>query len=59
MSDKKQKNKTMDKIDKNLESKIKELVKNNKIIEALKLIQDELKLGLRNSKELLDKYRKL
>ena len=49
----------MDKIDKNLESKIKELVKNNKIIEALKLIQDELKLGLRNSKELLDKYRKL
>ena len=47
----------MDKISKDLEQKIIELVKANKPIEAVTLVHDELKLGLKESKDLVDKYR--
>ena len=47
----------MEKISKDLEQKIIELIKANKVIEAITLVQNELKLGLRGSKELVDKYR--
>lgn len=44
-------------ISKELENKIKELVKQAKVIEAITLVQKELKQGLRVSKEIVDKYR--
>lgn len=47
----------MDKISKDLEQKIIELVKANKPIEAVTLVHDELKLGLKESKDLVDTYR--
>lgn len=45
-------------ISKELEGKIKLLIKQGKPIEAVSLVQQELQLGLRNSKEIVDKYRK-
>lgn len=47
----------MEKLDKTIEEKIKELVNQNKIIEAISFIQNELQLGLRKSKEIVDKYK--
>jgi hypothetical protein len=47
----------MEKISEELEKKIIDLVKQNKLIEAVALVQEELKLGLRLSKEIVDKYR--
>ena len=47
----------MAEISKELEEKIKLLVKQGKPIEALSLVQQELQLGLRNSKEIVDRYR--
>ena len=47
----------MAEISKELEEKIKFLVKQGKPIEALSLVQQELQLGLRNSKEIVDRYR--
>jgi len=44
-------------ISKKLEEKIKSLLKQGKPIEAVSLVQQELQLGLRNSKEIVDKYR--
>ena len=44
-------------INKELEEKIKLLIKQGKPIEAVSLVQQELQLGLRNSKEIVDKYR--
>lgn len=49
----------MDKINKDLEQRIIELVKANKPIEAVSLVHDELKLGLKESKDLVDKYRSI
>lgn len=49
----------MDKINKDLEQRIIELVKANKTIEAVSLVHDELKLGLKESKDLVDKYRSI
>ena len=43
-------------IPKELENQIKQLVKQNKVIEAVALVQKELKQGLRISKEIIDKY---
>ncbi|NOU18976.1 MAG: hypothetical protein HOO91_15580 [Bacteroidales bacterium] len=48
----------MEKISDELEQKVIELIKKNKIIEAVAIVQNELKLGLRISKEIVDKYRK-
>jgi hypothetical protein len=47
----------MAEISKELEEKIKLLIKQGKPIEAVSLVQQELQLGLRNSKEIVDKYR--
>jgi hypothetical protein len=47
----------MTEINKELEEKIKLLIKQNKPIEAVSLVQQKLQLGLRNSKEIVDKYR--
>lgn len=47
----------MEKLSKELEQKVIELVKANKVIEAVTLVQNELKLGLKNSKDIVDKYR--
>jgi len=47
----------MEKISAELEQKIIELVKSNKMIEAVTLVQEELQLGLRVSKEIVDRYR--
>ncbi|QIA08850.1 hypothetical protein [Draconibacterium halophilum] len=47
----------MAEINKELEEKIKLLIKQGKPIEAVSLVQQELQLGLRNSKEIVDKYR--
>jgi hypothetical protein len=47
----------MEKISEELEKKIIDLVNQNKLIEAVALVQAELKLGLRQSKEIVDKYR--
>jgi ribosomal protein L7/L12 len=48
----------MEKLNKELESKVKELVKQGNVLEAVKLVQQVLKCGLRNSKEIVDSYRK-
>jgi hypothetical protein len=40
-----------------LENQIKALLKENKIIEAIALVQKELQLGLRVSKDIVDQYR--
>jgi hypothetical protein len=47
----------MEEISKELEQKIIELVKQNRLIEAVALVQNELNLGLKISKEIVDKYR--
>jgi hypothetical protein len=47
----------MAEISKELEAKIKLLVKQGKPIETVSLVHQELQLGLRNSKEIVDKYR--
>jgi hypothetical protein len=47
----------MEKISPELERKIIELVKQNKIVEAVTIVLKELNLGLRISKEIVDKYR--
>ncbi len=47
----------MEKIDIELEKKIIELINKNKVIEAISLVQNELNLGLKVSKEIVDKYR--
>ena len=44
-------------INKKLEALIKNLVKQGKVVEAIALVQKELKQGLRVSKEIVDKYR--
>ncbi len=49
---------TMQKLNKKMEKKVIELVKQNKIIEAMSFVQKELLLGLRKSKEIVDQYRK-
>ena len=48
----------MEELDKIIEKKVIELVSQNKIIEAVGFVQKELKLGLKKSKEIVDKYRK-
>ncbi|MEM8527385.1 MAG: hypothetical protein AAGG68_22280 [Bacteroidota bacterium] len=45
------------KITKELEDQIKQLVKQGKVVEAVALVQKEMKPGLRVSKEIVDKYR--
>ena len=40
-----------------LEQKIIKLIKQNKAIEAVALVQKELQLGLRSSKEIVDKLK--
>ena len=40
-----------------LENQIKALLKENKIVEAIALVQKELQLGLRVSKDIVDQYR--
>lgn len=52
-----QKTRQMEKLSVELEQKVIELVKQNKITEAVLLVQTELKLGLKNSKDLVDQYR--
>jgi hypothetical protein len=47
----------MGKISSELENKIIEFIKQNKVIEAVALVLKELKLGLKESKEIVDKYR--
>lgn len=47
----------MEKLSTELEQKVIELIKANKVIEAVTLVQNELKLGLKNSKDIVDKYR--
>jgi len=49
----------MENISKELEQKIIELIKQNKSIEAVALVKNELNLGLKQSKEVVDKYRSL
>jgi hypothetical protein len=44
-------------ISKELEEKILKLLKEGKPIEAVALVQQELQLGLRKSKEIVDDYR--
>ena len=45
-------------INKELEEKIKLLIKQGKPIEAVSLVQQELQLGLKKSKDIVDEYRK-
>lgn len=45
------------KISAELENQIKALLKENKIIEAIALVQKEMQLGLRVSKDIVDQYR--
>ena len=44
-------------ISKELEEKILKLIKEDKPIEAVALVQKELQLGLRKSKEIVDDFR--
>lgn len=44
-------------LNKELENQVKQLVKQGKVIQAVALVQKELKQGLRVSKEIVDKYR--
>ena len=41
-------------ITKELEERIKALIKAGKTVEAVKLVQEEMKCGLKNSKEYVD-----
>lgn len=47
----------MQKLNQDTEQQLIALVKNNKFIEAMTLVQSELKLGLKESKDIVDKYR--
>ncbi|MCD4680801.1 MAG: hypothetical protein K8S00_10480 [Bacteroidales bacterium] len=47
----------MKKINKELEEKVKVLVKANKAVEAVMLVQKKLALGLKLSKEIVDRYK--
>jgi ribosomal protein L7/L12 len=47
----------MENINKESEEKIIALVKENKIVEAISLVQKVLQLGLKASKDIVDKYR--
>ena len=47
----------MEKLSKELVEKIKELLKEDKAVEAVSLVQSEMGLGLRKSKEIVDLYR--
>ena len=47
----------MENISSELEQQIIKLIEQNKVIEAVTLVQNELKLGLKVSKEVVDKYR--
>jgi hypothetical protein len=47
----------MENISIELEKKIIDLVRQNKITAAIALVQNELKLGLKISKDIVDKYR--
>jgi len=47
----------MENISKELEEKIIELIQKNNSIEAVALVHKELNLGLKESKDLVDKYR--
>jgi hypothetical protein len=47
----------MENISAELEQKIIELIKQNKLLEAVAIVQNELKLGLKISKEIVDKYK--
>ncbi len=47
----------MEKISEELEKKIIELIKKGSFIEAVALVHNELKLGLKESKDIVDKYR--
>ncbi len=47
----------MAEISKELEARIKLLNKKGKPIETVSMVQQELQLGLRNSKDIVDKYR--
>ena len=47
----------MQNISKELEEKIITLVKQNKFVEAVSLVLKELQLGLKESKDIVDKYR--
>jgi hypothetical protein len=47
----------MENLNKELEAKIIALVKENKIVEAVSLVQKLLQLGLKVSKDIVDKYR--
>jgi hypothetical protein len=47
----------MENLNKELEAKIIALVKENKIVEAVSLVQKVLQLGLKVSKDIVDKYR--
>ena len=49
----------MQKISKDLEQQIIGLIKNNKVIEAVSLVHDTLKLGLKESKDIVDSYRNM
>jgi ribosomal protein L7/L12 len=43
-----------DLLDNQIEIKIKELLKNGKKVEAVAAVQNQLKIGLKNSKDLVD-----
>ena len=47
----------MQQISKELEEKIKNLLKQNNIVEAMKEVMQKLQLGLREAKDVVDKYR--
>ncbi len=44
-----------DLIDSRIEAKIRDLIKNGNLIEAIRVVQNELKIGLKNSKDLVDR----
>ena len=47
----------MEKISKELEEKIKKMITENRLVEAVILVQKELQLGLKISKEIVDSYK--
>lgn len=47
----------MEKLSAALEAQVKALVKAGKTVEAVALVQKELQLGLKNSKDIVDRYR--
>jgi len=49
----------MELISSELEKSLVELIKQNKLLEAVALIHNELKLTLKESKEIVDSYRSM